>query len=611
MENLSQPANPLPEGGTSTEAARAFFTDEQRVLNDIAGGSGFTFKRGEGWAINPETGEATYDPKFFEERGYTPSQALFGAFHEIKCHLVETADLLNTTGGPQAHQRLKDRIKEKPRLHVWENCRTDKKGNEAIMRFAPSLTDEVETVYREKLWPETDLSDKPRHLQFMYAILRTAMVPGERVQVDPMVAAAIDKLRSVKGKDVIALATDTTQDPLLALRLSEKYIEPVIEELYQEDLKDKKGEQQPQQGQGQKGSGEPFEENYQDYESRHPEPMDEDEVERKVKETQAAQSAGGRQKAGYEAEHGVTTKDIADYAQEYRNIEKYIEPLRQIFRRIIEQRKIPVRHLAALREEGVMIDPGLIAQTYMDVRAGIDNPRTMKDFEGTHIDENVPTNFEITVVGDRTGSMQTGTKIPEQRRSCVLLMEALKEFSDMTEDQGPLAIDLGVRSEVLSFGDNPQRTEVLKPLSKELTEKQRVAVFKSLAIADSGTNNEEDMLANILTSIQQEAAKDPAYLDKIKSGKLRKFVIILTDGIVGNFSATRVGLDRLRELGVVVAGVGMTSGGEDAVKTYAPDGKVCYDVSNLPKTLEEMLSEYLGSLSIDGNPETILQTEEI
>lgn len=613
MEDLNQPAGPPSEGRILAEAARAFFADEQRVLNDIAGGSGFTFKRGTGWAINPETGEATYDPKFFEERGYTPSQALFGAFHEIKCHLVETADLLSTAGGPEVHQRLKDRIKEKPWLHIWENCRTDIKGNQAIVGFAPSLAGEVEGVYREKLWPETNFTDQPRHLQFMYAVLRTSMVPDQEVHVDPMVTEAIDTLRGVRGKDVIALATDPTQDPLLALRLSERYIEPVIEKLYLEDLKDRKGEQQPQHGQGQrqKGSGEPFEGNYQDYENRHPEPMDGDEVEEKVKETQARQSSAARQKAGYEAEHGVTAKDTADYAQEYRKIESYIEPLRQIFRRIIEQRKIPVRHLAALREEGVMIDPGLVAQTFMDVRAGIESPKTMKDFEGALIDENVPTNFEVTIVADRTGSMQSGRKIPEQRSSVVLAMEALKEFSDMTEDQSPLTIDLGVRSEVLSFGDSPQRTEVLKPLSKELTERQRVTVSKSLAIADSGINNEQVMLANILTSIQQETARDPAYLDKIKSGKLRKFVIILTDGIVGNFSATRTELVRLRELGVVVAGVGITSGGEDAVRTYAPDGRVCYDVSNLPKTLEEMLSKYLGSLSIDGNPETVLQTEEV
>jgi hypothetical protein len=66
--------------GNTDEAIRSFFSEEERVLGDIAGGSGFTFKRGDGWAINPDTGEATYDPKFFEEKGYTPSQALFGSF---------------------------------------------------------------------------------------------------------------------------------------------------------------------------------------------------------------------------------------------------------------------------------------------------------------------------------------------------------------------------------------------------------------------------------------------------------------------------------------------------------------------------------------------------
>lgn len=77
--------------------------------------------------INPDTGEATYDPKFFEERGYTPSQALFGAFHELKCHLVETADLISNSAGQVAYQRLKGRIRERPRLRIWENCRTDVK----------------------------------------------------------------------------------------------------------------------------------------------------------------------------------------------------------------------------------------------------------------------------------------------------------------------------------------------------------------------------------------------------------------------------------------------------------------------------------------------------
>lgn len=606
MENLSQPT----EGQASAEAARSFFTEEGRVLNDIAGGSGFTFKKGDGWGINPETGEATYDPKFFEERGYTPGQALFGAFHEIKCHLVETADLLSTTGGSEAHERLKGRIKERPRLHIWENCRTDVKGNQAIMRFAPSLADEVETVYREKLWPETDLSDKPRHLQFMYAILRTNMVPDQEVQVDPMVTAAIAKLRTVKGKDVIALATDPTQDPLLALRLSERYIEPVIEELYQEDLKDRKGEQQPQQGQGQgqKGSGEPFEGNYQDYENRHPEPMDEDEIENKVKETQASQNASSRQAAGYEAEHGVSKKDIADYNQEYHQVESSIEPLRQVFRRIIEQRKIPVRHLAALKEEGVMIDPGLVVQTYIDIRSGVPNPKTMKDFEGQLIDENIPGKFSIRLVADQSSSMG-GDKAIAQRRSAIVVMEALKEFSDTLDDErGGMAADLDVQTELRSFGVQ-EGTRLYKPLSKELTERQRVEYFKGLLETRGGTND-YDTLAQIEADVKTKIAADATYADELKRGKRREIVIVLSDGDSGNVAEAKRRSQNLRDLGVKVVGLGMTSAATGIQTTYAPDGRVCYDVSNLPKTLEEMLTEYLGTLSIDGNPETLLGSQE-
>lgn len=591
------------------QIAQSFFAEEGRVLNDIAGGSGFTFKRGEDWAINSETGQATYDPKFFEERGYTSSQALFGAFHEIVCHLVETADLLNTTGGPEAHQRLKDRIKERPGLDIWKNCRTDIKGNQAIMRFAPSLAGEIETIYREKLWPETNLTDKPRHLQFMYAVLRTSMVPGEEVQVDPMVIAAIDKLKNVKGRDVIALATDPTQDPLLALRLSERYIEPVIEELYQEDLKDGRGEQpQQDQGQGQRGSGEPFEAEYQDYKNRHPDPMDKNEVEKKIKETKANQSEAARQKAGYEAEHGVSTKDIVEYAEVYRGIEKFIEPLRQVFRRIIEQRKIPVRHLAALKEEGVMIDPGLVAQTFMDIRAGIPNPKTMKDFEGHLIDENIPGKFSVRLVADQSSSMG-GEKAVAQRRAAIVVMESLKEFSSFLDEQrAGLSIDLDVQTELRSFGVEAG-TKLYKPLSEELTEKQRVEYFKGLMETKGGTND-YDTLAEVETDVRARIASDANYAAELKSGKRREIVIVLSDGDSGNVAQAKSRIKNLRDLGVKVVGLGMTGASQGIVNTYAPDGRVCYDVSNLPKTLEEMLTEYLVSLSIDGNPQTLLNLLE-
>lgn len=611
------------------EIIRSFFQDEERILNDIAGGAGFTFKRGEGWAINPETGEATYDPKFFEEKGYTPSQALFGAFHEIKCHLVETSELLNTPRGQEAFARLKDRIKAKPGLHIWENCRTDVKGNHAIIRLAPSLAEDVEAVYREKLWPEKDLTTKPKHLQFMYSILRTAMVPDEEVTVDPKVKEAIKKLRNVKGKDVIALATDPAQDPLLALRLSERYIEPVIEELYQEDLEEKKD----QKGKGEKGQGTPeesFADEYEDYENRHPEPMDEEEIEKKIKETKEQQSESARQAAGYEQEHGVSKKDLADYYEEYRQVEGSLEQLRNVFRRIVEQRKIPIRRLATLKEEGVMIDPGLVTQTYLDVKAGIDNPKTMKDFEGRFIEENIPGKADIYWVYDQSGSMN-GEKAVHQRRGAILANEALRECDDtVNEEQLPDPLRLDINTENIGFGvpvkkaDDP-RVKVYKPLSKGLTEKQRVRIFKNLLeLGGIGTNDYDALV--LLEKEIRERMNDASFATELKSGKRKVAVIVTTDGGSNHLGMTaelqRISrqethkkVEELRRLGVKVKAIAFVPSADDLSniqEVYGQDDTaICASIHKYPESIRIVLErDVLEPLSITGNPEDLAKSGE-
>lgn len=603
MTEENQALNPVTPQPSVQEGARDFFASEERILSDIAGSSRFTFKQGDEWAINPETGETTYDPKFFEERGYTPSQALFAAFHEIKCHLVETAELIDSPQGEDAYQRLKTRQQERSWVHIWENCRTDAKGNQVIIGFAPALAVDTETLYREKLWPETDFTTKPRHLQFMYAVLRTAMVPNEQVVIAPEVQEAIDKLRNVKGKDVIALATDPTLDPLLALRLSERYIEPVIEELYQ---KDREEQQQSNQSRGQEqsqsqgqGNSEPFEADYEDFENRHPEPFDEDEIEKKIKEVKSYQDEATRQEAGYEGEHGVSKKDAVEYYSEYKYIEPHIEPLRErVFRRLVEQRKIPIRRLRALKEEGVMIDPGLVAQTYMDVQSGIENPRNMKEFEGHLIDENIPSKFTARFVADQSTSMAENGKNITQRRAMILGMEALKEFTDMLDEEGEaITVDLDVQTELRSFGVS-EGTKVYKPLSKELTERQRIEFFKGL-LETSGGTNDYDALAEIEKDIRQKIALDSEYASELKRGKRREIVIVTSDGDSGNVAETQKRCKSLRELGVKVIGLGMTSDAEGIKTTYAPDGQVCYDVNDMPKVIENLLSDILGDLSVE------------
>lgn len=209
----AQPPKPAPELPETDETARSFFSEEERVLEDIAGGSGFTFKRGDGWAIDPETGEGTYDTKFFTEQGYTPSQALLASFHEID-HMTELAQLLETGKGRETWEVLKERKQRQERTHLLWNCVTrDPADNSRVLQLAPAFSEDMTSLYREKLFPETDFRDAPLHLQILNAILRTSMLPDEPVTVDPKVTQAIEEISHIKTKrgeekDVIALVTD-------------------------------------------------------------------------------------------------------------------------------------------------------------------------------------------------------------------------------------------------------------------------------------------------------------------------------------------------------------------------------------------------------------------
>lgn len=619
----------LPEIEGSGDKAEAFFAQEEKILSDLAGSSHFFFRRGKGWSIDPETGESTYDPNFFQDKGFTASQALFASFHEIKCHFVEIAELRDREGGEEVYRKLKDRSQRKKRVHVWENCRTDIKGNLAIIQFAPSLAESAETLYREKLWPERDLTSKPRHLQFMYAILRESMVSSQQVSIDSKVREAIDSLRSVKGRDgkerdVIALATNPRQDPLIALRLSMRYIEPVIDKLFEEDVKDRQNQKsKPDRSQEGEGYDEAetddwFSDEYEDYEeNRHPEPMDDEEVDEKIRERERRQSTSQRQRTGYESEHGIRYTDAANYQRDYKKIEWQIEPYREIFRRIASQRLVIIRHLAALKEEGIMIDPGLVAQTYMDVKAGIPNPRTMKEFEGVVIPENVPKNADIYFVKDQSGSM-AGEKARAQRLGTVVELEALQEGEDMmVEAELPDVLSLNINTAFLGFGFS-EGARIYKPLSRGLTESQRIALYKGLLQTHGGTND-YDAMVFIENEIKYKM-NDPVFTDELKSGKRKVVVIVTTDG--GSTyrdlekeqarAQTRGKVEDLRKLGIKVKAIALVPQDEDReniVEVYgAGDTTICPSADKYYESTKTILEkDVLGELSITGNVEDIIQ----
>ncbi len=541
----------------------AFFSREANLINDFAQGLGVNFKPGSGWGVNPDTGETTYDTKFFTEQGYTYGQSIFASCHEID-HIKEFAQLRSTEEGRQFYKRCREAAKKERRRHILENCLLDVADNRRVVGQLPALDQDRETLYREKLWPSSDFTGDPRHLQFAYSILRSSMLPSEAVKVAPEVEQALERLRHVKGRsgserNIIDIVTDPALDPLTKFKLVEKYIEPVYEKLFEEDKKDKQQQQKSQGGKGQRESGNPedsFADDYDDYDSKNPQPLSPGDIEKaaEVARKQDGSDIGGRQNAGYEQEHGVAQKEIADYYTEYKIIEQYIEPMRAQFRRIVSERVEPYRKLVGFFDEGIMIEPGLVGQALTDFSKGISDPMVFRNFEGRIRRKEVPSVFEATGVFDRSGSMDMdgGEKKKEQRRAAILLMEALREFMELPEVRDNLLEpNLRTLSEIRSFGSSAQNVEI-KPLSSELTEKTRIETFKTLGSCPGGATEDYVSLGQIVDGMKAKEKVEPGYLDRVKSRAIKKLVIIFSDGGSSNESQFQQKKTELENMGVKV-----------------------------------------------------------
>jgi len=284
--------------------------------------------------------------------------------------------------------------------------------------------------------------------------------------------------------------------------------------------------------------------------------------------------------------------------------EKVIDGLRQIFKRIIAERlreRYTPKHPLSEGEE-----PVLIADAVVAVNNGDFEPEIWQSLEKKYLPQELYGDFDVTLVPDRSYSMR-GKKAEEQRKAVTLALEALKEFCDeLDEARSDLKHDLNVRSEVFGFG-GINEVKVLKPLSDQLTEKQRVSVSKDLN--DTPGKSTLDYLT--LEKIRDEVT--PEEWEKIKNKKLRKVIIVFTDGQSSDAEKVKLVLDGgwvkndqdeevyvtgLRELGVAVAAIGVTASGKAAETTYAPYGQTCESVEKLAVVLADLLKDYLKDLLI-------------
>ncbi|MFZ2149673.1 MAG: VWA domain-containing protein [Minisyncoccia bacterium] len=344
-----------------------------------------------------------------------------------------------------------------------------------------------------------------------------------------------------------------------------------------------------------------FADEYTEAEKKFSEAVPVEEIEKTLKEWKEEKQKNNPDKIDqdYADKIGVEKKDLQEYRKVAESLEKIVNPetnvsvleeLRNLFSRIISKRIKPRQSPRYPVEEGdELSDP---AQLVSDVKSGNLNPKVWED---TEIKEKKGDKFgeiEITLICDRSSSMTDGDgqKAVEQRKSAVLIMEVLKDFAEMSDEE-KMNVDkpLEIKSEIYSFASSEEDKTPLKKMSKELGEVERINVLKKLQSLPGSTTD-----FNCLEAIN--SALDEKTKQKIRESELKKIVFVFTDGGSDNVGRVQTALKNLRDVGVVVIGVGLTRAGEPARTTYAPNAQVVENVTSLPIILGELLKEHLKDI---------------
>ncbi len=202
-------------------------------------------------AFSHENREILINPNFVEEKKLDDPERMYVFCHEIS-HIVqlfqdpngyiETFDIAKEEGEKNPDNK---KAVEKS-WNRYFNSFMDIHGNATHEGRMPSFRgrrNPRQTLYGEKLFPSTDLTEYPRNLQFCYSVLRRTMVPDEEIKLSPVVEKKLREPISYLGKRYQSFqdfvnkelfdGSIKLQDFLFRLK---RVAEPIFRELLEEDL---------------------------------------------------------------------------------------------------------------------------------------------------------------------------------------------------------------------------------------------------------------------------------------------------------------------------------------------------------------------------------------
>ena len=168
------------------------------------------------------------------------------------------------------------------------------------------------------------------------------------------------------------------------------------------------------------------------------------------------------------------------------------------------------------------------------------------------------TEFEDDIILDLTSSMKNSGAYLEQKKmvlSSSYNLMGLNRRLNLTYNRQNMREPLTVKTHIASFkGTSTVQTHHRR--EEDMNEKRLCELYDALDDTETG-------IGDLATSLRQyEATLTPEMKQKLKDGKLKKVLTIVSDGEIGNQSDVVSRIATLRSEGVIVQGIGFGKGAQ-------------------------------------------------
>ncbi len=649
------------------------------------------FKMSNGFYINLKNGEVNLDTKWFAEKGFSKDQILWANLHELSHfrdlaqdpeRMMKNFDYIKNqakkTGAammkkweekygasdPEFIEKLKKQrsiSKKSPQKtmnaveraayqvhHTFYNIFDDIYVNNLVSRKAPKYEkgekggEEVKKLYAEKLFAKTDYSKLPRHLQFVYKLIREETVPDQEVKLADEVTDVMQQRIKFQSKEYTPkeiieefIKPKVSRDTKAGQRyfILQKTLEPVFEELLAKDLEEWEPEKSPEQkgdggeGEPQESSVNPFDQDYQEYKQNNPDQIDPEEIkdwmnkreeDKKKEEEQKAKEKEEESKPADEKakesqekmdkewceKHNISRETFQQYKKIEAEVAPYLEDLSRLWQRIIfgSTKKIE-RGMEGYFKTGTELDIGKVIEEWPKIEKGkLEETRVMKKMTQKEVLIRKPELIRVRLVGDMSESMDN-EKQHTLQQCFVLLLSSLREFNtylNLTRSQTKSKLE--TNTEAWIFGNSVERVKRSRRESGYDDERTEIVkIFEKLqnTIGNTYDNKALEAIFNSLT---------PEDKEKIGQEKIMEMVFEITDGGSSAPDAARKAVDKLSESGVIARAFQIGSVSDSEKKTFNDVwnknreeklGEIVGEkIKNLLPAITELLKKYLGNVRL-------------